>query len=112
MIKKVLFLGLAVGLSIAISCEQPKKQDSIKWRVRSIKKNKLLYAFNIDSLPVKAGDTVLLNYNSEGVGFYIANVSFSLKDTAYLSSYVDSNGVEQTYHYETVNVVLLDNEIK
>ncbi len=112
MIKKVLFLGLAVGLSIAISCEQPKKQDSIKWRVRSIKKNKLLYAFNIDSLPVKVGDTVLLNYNSEGVGFYIANVSFQLSDTAYLDTYVDSSGVEQSYHYEAINAVLLDNSVR
>ena len=110
MIKKLLPLALVGGLLLIISCDQTPKKTSIKWRAKSIKYNKLVYAFNYDSLPVKSGDTVLLNYDDEN--YYIANVSYPVKDTAYLSSYVDSNGVEQTYHYEAVNVVLLDNEIK
>ena len=112
MIKKVLYLGLSVILSIAISCERPKKVESksIKWRAKSIKYNKLVYAFNYDSLPVKSGDTVLLNYDNEN--YYIANVAYPVRDTAYLDTYIDSSGLEQTYHYEAVNVVLLDSEVK
>ncbi len=114
MIKKLLLSATAVGLLMTISCNQsnPEVSKNIKWRARTIKKNKLVYAFNIDSLPVKAGDTVLLNYNSEGLGYYIANLAYSITDTAYMDSYVDSNGVEQPYRYEAINVVLLDNDIK
>ena len=114
MINKLLLFGMAAGLSMAISCDQPKPEESksIKWRAKSIKFNKLMYAFNIDSLPVKSGDTVLLNYNSESLGYYIANVAYPVRDTAYLDTYVDSNGVEQSYHYEAINVVLLDNSVR
>ncbi|MFM7015043.1 MAG: hypothetical protein ACKOX3_01835 [Bacteroidota bacterium] len=114
MIKKLLLSAMTVGLSLTISCNQSNSEvcKNIKWRAKTIRKNKLVYAFNIDSLPVKAGDTVLLNYNSDGLGYYIANVAFLVRDTAYLDSFVDSNGVEQTYHYEAVNVVLLDNNVR
>lgn len=114
MIKKILLSATAVGLLMAISCNQSNLEVSknIKWRARTIKKNKLVYAFNIDSFPVKAGDTVLLNYNSEGLGYYIANLAYPISDTAYMHSYVDSNGIEQPYRYEAINVVLLDNDIK
>ncbi len=114
MIKKLLLSATAVGLLMTISCNQsnPEVSKNIKWRARTIKKNKLVYAFNIDSLPVKAGDTVLLNYNSESLGYYIANVAYPVRDTAYLDTYVDSNGVEQSYHYEAINVVLLDNSVR
>ena len=110
MIKNLLSLALAGGLLLIISCDQPLKKTSIKWRAKSIKFNKLVYAFNYDSLPVKSGDTVLLNYDDEN--YYIANVAYPVRDTAYLDTYTDSSGLEQTYHYEAVNVVLLDNEIK
>ena len=110
MFKNLLNVGLFAGLLLIISCEQAPKKTSIKWRAKSIRFNKLIYAFNIDSLPVKAGDTVLLNYND--ANYYISNCAYPISDTAYLSSYTDSDGVEQPFHYEAVNVVLLDNNVE
>lgn len=110
MFKNLLPVGLFAVLFSIISCEQATKKTSIKWRAKSIKFNKLIYASNIDSLPVKAGDTVLLNYDE--ANYYISNFPYPIRDTAYLSSYTDSNGVEQPYHYEAVNVVLLDNDFE
>jgi len=105
---------LLIGAIFTSSCERVADRNrkvTNTWRAKIITNGKLLFVENIDSLPVRLGDTVSVFYNEDYDNYYILNSAAPACDTASVEMFVD--GVDTNYiRFEGWNVVLTQRMIE
>ncbi len=108
-----IFFAILIAGSMS-SCTRVADENRVStnmWRGTVLKKNKLIFVENSDSLPVMVGDTVTVFYSQECNNYYISNNTTEAADTATVEMYVD--GVDTTwFNFQAWNVRLDKRVIK